>query len=108
MLNREIGGFIGINPQGSKEARVHSVLPFIESGNVYLPRESWVNEYVEELAAFPNGAHDDDVDATSQALSRLLNSIAVTKEQDDPYERKKTAVNVYGTGKQANKLTKWG
>jgi hypothetical protein len=27
---------------------------------------------IEEAAAFPNGAHDDQVDATSQALARLL------------------------------------
>jgi predicted phage terminase large subunit-like protein len=38
MLNREIGGFIKVNPQGGKVARVNAVSPYIESGNVFLPR----------------------------------------------------------------------
>jgi phage terminase large subunit-like protein len=29
-----------------------------------------VNEFIEECAAFPNGAHDDQVDAMTQALLR--------------------------------------
>jgi phage terminase large subunit-like protein len=29
-----------------------------------------VNDFVEECAGFPNGAHDDQVDATTQALLR--------------------------------------
>ena len=30
----------------------------------------WVNDFIEECAAFPNGAHDDQVDAMTQALIR--------------------------------------
>ena len=30
----------------------------------------WVNDLIEECAAFPNGAHDDQVDAMTQALLR--------------------------------------
>jgi phage terminase large subunit-like protein len=30
----------------------------------------WVNDFIEECAAFPNGAHDDQVDAMTQALLR--------------------------------------
>ena len=30
----------------------------------------WVNEFIEECIAFPNGAHDDQVDAMTQALLR--------------------------------------
>ncbi len=55
-------------------ARLQAVSPDIEAGNVYLPDPSiapWVHDYVEEFAAFPNGANDDQVDATSQALLRL-------------------------------------
>jgi len=29
-----------------------------------------VNDFIEECAAFPNGAHDDQVDAMTQALLR--------------------------------------
>jgi phage terminase large subunit-like protein len=50
-----------------------AVSPLIEAGNVYLPHPMyapWVNDFIEECAAFPNGAHDDQVDAMTQALLR--------------------------------------
>jgi len=50
-----------------------AVSPPVEAGNVYLPYPSiapWVNDFIEECATFPNGAHDDQVDAMSQALLR--------------------------------------
>ena len=31
----------------------------------------WVVGYVEELCAFPRGSHDDQVDATSQAMIKI-------------------------------------
>lgn len=72
-LQREIGGVIGINPEGGKTARVNAVSAYIESGNVYLPRgKEWTHEFVEEAASFPNGKHDDQVDAMSQALNRFI------------------------------------
>ena len=40
--------------------------PFVEAGNTHLPAPSltrWVTEFLEELASFPAGAHDDHVDA---------------------------------------------
>ncbi len=46
----------------------------VEAGNVYLPHPDfapWVNDFIEECIAFPNGAHDDQVDAMTQALLRF-------------------------------------
>lgn len=72
MLQNKIGGMIAINPQGGKVARVNAVSPYIEAGNVYLPRQAeWIHDFVEECAAFPKGKNDDDVDAMSQALNRM-------------------------------------
>lgn len=71
-LQREMGGIVSINPEGGKVARVNAVSPYIESGNVYLPRTSWVQDFVEEAAAFPTGKHDDQVDAMSQGLHRFI------------------------------------
>jgi len=74
-LQREISGIIPVNPEGGKIARVNAVAPAIESGNVYLPHPTiapWVNDLIEECAAFPNAAHDDQVDAMSQALLRYI------------------------------------
>jgi predicted phage terminase large subunit-like protein len=73
MLAHEIPGILPINPEGGKVARAAAVSPLIEAGNVYLPHPQfapWVNDFIEECAAFPNGAHDDQVDAMSQALLR--------------------------------------
>jgi predicted phage terminase large subunit-like protein len=73
MLQHEIPGILPVNPEGGKVARAMAVSPLIEAGNVYLPHPlyaPWVNEFIEECAAFPNGANDDQVDAMTQALLR--------------------------------------
>ena len=73
-LKKEISGLIPVEPQGSKESRAWAVSPEVEAGNVYLPDPSiapWVHDFIEECAAFPNGANDDQVDAMTQALMRL-------------------------------------
>jgi len=75
-LQREIQGIIAVNPEGGKLARAHAVLPQIESGNDFLPSRTiapWIGDFVEECAAFNNGVHDDQVDAMTQALNKLVN-----------------------------------
>ena len=72
-LRAKLAGLIPVTPTDSKYARAAAVSPFIESGNVHIPAVGgWVEDFVEECAAFPNAAHDDQVDAMSQALHRLL------------------------------------
>ena len=72
-LQKEFPGVIGIEPKGGKAARVHAVSPAIESGNVFLPRgELWTVALVDQFTAFPAGAHDDMVDACTQALNFML------------------------------------
>ena len=88
-LKKEISGLIPVEPQGSKESRAWAVSAEVEAGNVYLPDPSiapWVHDFVEECAAFPNGANDDQVDAMSQALMRLkfqflIGSLKTRKER---------------------------
>ena len=68
---------VGNRPLGSKVSRVNAVSAAIESGHVYLPYPTvctWVNDFVDQFTAFPNGQHDDMVDACSQALNRLIYS----------------------------------
>jgi predicted phage terminase large subunit-like protein len=43
-----------------------------EAGKVYLVRGPWVDEFVEEVAAFPTGRHDDQIDAVSTAVNMLV------------------------------------
>ncbi|MDE2101869.1 MAG: phage terminase large subunit [Patescibacteria group bacterium] len=68
-LRHEISGVIPIEPEGGKLARAHACSPEIEAGNVYLPNSAWADALIEECAAFPTGAHDDRVDALTQALN---------------------------------------
>jgi predicted phage terminase large subunit-like protein len=74
IMQREVPGMIPVTPKGSKDARLQSIIPIIESRNVHIPspeRSSWVPDFVEECAAFPRGRHDDQVDAMVHALRYL-------------------------------------
>ena len=73
-LRNKIPGIIAVQPKRAKEVRAHAVTPQIEAGNIFLPDPQgcmWTEEFIEECAAFPNGAHDDQVDAMSQALNEF-------------------------------------
>lgn len=50
-------------PKDSKVSRVNSIAARLEAGRVLLPKgQTWVKAFLDECAAFPNGAHDDRVD----------------------------------------------
>ena len=73
MLAHEIPGLLPVDPSGGKVGRAQAISPLVEAGNVYLPHPDcapWVNDFIEECVQFPNGAHDDQVDAMTQALLR--------------------------------------
>lgn len=73
VLSSEMEGLIPVKPEGGKVSRVNAVSPAIERGDVLLPRFApWVDDYIAEFSAFPNGPHDDQVDSTSQALNRMI------------------------------------
>lgn len=59
---------------GSKEAKLAAVSPYFQAGQVFIPANDveWVPEYVHELTSFPKTFHDDQVDATSMALYKLM------------------------------------
>lgn len=56
---------------GSKEVRASPFAAQCEGGNVSLRRAAWNAAYIGELASFPNGAHDDQVDGSSGAFNKL-------------------------------------
>lgn len=59
-------------PGNDKVMRLYDQTPTFEDGLVLLPKEAhWLGEYLKELAAFPGGKHDDQVDSTTQALEYL-------------------------------------
>jgi predicted phage terminase large subunit-like protein len=80
-LQQVIPGIVAIDPEGGKVARAHSISPLWEAGSIVLPdpqmfdgrdaahpQANWVEEYIHNICTFPQAAHDDDMDATSQAL----------------------------------------
>jgi predicted phage terminase large subunit-like protein len=58
--------------EGSKENRADPFASQCEQGYVKLVEAAWNRIFVEELCAFPNGAHDDQVDAASAAFRALI------------------------------------
>jgi predicted phage terminase large subunit-like protein len=60
---------IPIKVDRDKLSRAQAITPLIEAGRVFLPQSApFLSDFVDELAAFPNGVHDDAVDCTTQAL----------------------------------------
>ena len=54
-----------------KHARVNSVAPLFESGQIWAPDMKFAEEVIEECASFPYGDHDDLVDSMTQAVMRF-------------------------------------
>ena len=89
---------IACRPEGDKVSRASGVTPMIEAGRVHLPTDApWLGDFLAEIRGFPNGRHDDQVDAFSQLLSWVreqdgwFNVIAVAPllfddDEDFPFE----------------------
>ncbi len=63
-----ISGYV---PLVDKVVRAQPVLARAEQGKLYLVRAGWNQELIDEFLTFPNGEHDDQVDAVSGAFSKL-------------------------------------
>ena len=57
----------GHNPTGDKKRRADPLSGLFERGMVKILNRHWTDELVSELLSFPEGQHDDQVDALSQA-----------------------------------------
>ena len=71
MMAAKIPGLVLVSPLGDKISRLRAVLPLWEAGNILLPVPNvgpWISEFIHEVTSFPAAAHDDQVDAMSQAL----------------------------------------
>ncbi len=73
-LTRALAGFVvaGSPETGAKATRAAPFAAQIAAGNVSLLRGRWNADLVEELAAFPSGRHDDQVDALARAMGNLV------------------------------------
>lgn len=83
---------VAVNPMGSKYSRAQAVAPFVATGAVHIPCDfdqaedaeiEWDGReriqpherFIAQHTRFPYMAHDDMVDSTTQALTRLIKLI---------------------------------
>lgn len=63
---------IGIRASGDKETRARPFAAAVANGNVRLVRGSWLTDWLDEFASFPEACdHDDQVDSAVGAFSYL-------------------------------------
>lgn len=61
-------------PKGDKISRANDASFHIKAGKVkVLSNTSWLDEFKTEINSFPNGKHDDQIDALSQLIDVALN-----------------------------------
>lgn len=76
-LGNLTGGFLLVDPLGSKPARVVAVTPTFAAKRVFVRADqTWTDEVVKEWTRFPKYQFDDNTDAMTQALGFWL--------KDDP------------------------
>ena len=72
-LKREGAPVVSIQRNIDKVTRAMDIVPMIQSGNVLLPEDApWLSDYLAEASVFPNGAHDDQLDPTMDAVGDML------------------------------------
>lgn len=59
------------HPTGPKWSRAESLASQCEAGNVVIVKAGWNRKFIEQLCQFPNGKHDDMVDAAAGACRKL-------------------------------------
>jgi len=80
-LRREGMAIIPIQRNNDKSSRAADAAPFIESGNVLLPADApWLSDFLSEIASFPSGAHDDQVDPMCDAIKAIQAAPAVQRK----------------------------
>lgn len=74
-LRRLLIPVIPIQADKDKYTRASGVTGLVQAGFCHLPESApWLHDFIEEHAEFPEGEHDDQVDATSIALAYLKSS----------------------------------
>lgn len=63
------------NPKGDKLLRAQPWINMIEAGKVYMVQGRWNKELKDEMRLFPDGTHDDQVDAISVAYELVLGKV---------------------------------
>lgn len=99
------------NPgKADKMVRTHAVAPLFDAGIVYIPESTknkgefvtWAQPLLKEAEVFPNGAHDDLWDTTTQGLIYLKDSgwlasdVYADEEEAEYVDDRRVKANPYG------------
>jgi predicted phage terminase large subunit-like protein len=101
-LNQMAGIFvIGYTPSrgtrqqsNDKIARMNTVSAIFQAGKVWAPDTRWARELIDQMAAFPNAAHDDLADTAVMAITRFRQGGFLrleSDEQDEPLSFRRKA-----------------
>lgn len=66
--------------KGNKESGAAPLASQCQAGNVKLVAGHWLDAFLDELTGFPNGKHDDQVDAASGAFNKLAIATCIPSE----------------------------
>ena len=73
-LKRDHIHAVAVRPKEDKMIRMNAQTARIEAGSVLLPRKApWLDDFFQEVLAFPASRHTDQIDAFSQALNHAFN-----------------------------------
>jgi predicted phage terminase large subunit-like protein len=90
-LGHDIGiPIIAVTPQGSKASRLRKCVPIIRAKRVRVKNRAEVEDAVDEILAYPNGAYDDHVDALTNFLLEAAKFTPLTFSQAWPAQPTKT------------------
>lgn len=60
-------------PTTEKKARVAGCVPYLEAGRCFLLQgATYIKPFIDEVSAFPNGDHDDQVDVLTMAADKAI------------------------------------
>jgi predicted phage terminase large subunit-like protein len=76
--------FYGIPSSGSKTVRAQPLSAAASRGDIKVLNGVWLNAFMSELEIFPNGAHDDQVDAVAAAYSQLALNVMIDSPLPTP------------------------
>lgn len=84
--------FRGDKPSGSKIERARAASAACENGLVYIVRGAKTKAFLNELEAFPVGAHDDMVDAFSGGLIKISETANIGKAKKKQISRRRRSI----------------
>lgn len=94
VMEQVVAGVVHPNvPRGDKESRARTPAGYAEQGKLFVDMDAdWAQPFITECLGFPNGKHDDQVDALSGAaiLARERLNVLLARDQEAAGRQKYT------------------